>query len=109
MPIFELYCSVFKTEILHLTANICSFGQFKIKFYGYVFSASRFSPDPDEVNAVKNMDRPKSQNPYSFLGLTNYLSKFIDGYSSLTDPLRQLTHKYVKFVWTVDQEKSFTP
>ena len=94
---------------LTLNSQKCSFGQSKIKFYGYVFSESGISPDPDKVNAVKNMDRPKSISEIrSFLGLTNYLSKFIDGYSSLTEPLRRLTHKGVKFEWTADQEKSFT-
>ncbi|XP_060596962.1 uncharacterized protein K02A2.6-like [Ruditapes philippinarum] len=94
---------------LTLNSQKCSFGQSKIKFFGYVFSESGMSPDPDKVNAVKNMDRPKSISEIrSFLGLTNYLSKFIDGYSSLTEPLRRLTHKGVKFEWTADQEKSFT-
>ncbi|XP_060604313.1 uncharacterized protein K02A2.6-like [Ruditapes philippinarum] len=94
---------------LTLNSQKCSFGQSKIKFYGYVFSESGISPDPDKVNAVKNMDRPKSISEIrSFLGLTNYLSKFIDGYSSLTEPLRRLTHKGVKFECTADQEKSFT-
>jgi type III secretory pathway component EscU len=83
MPIFELYCKVFKIGTLHCTAKNCSFGQSKIKFYGYVFSASGISPDPDKVNAMKNMDRPKSISEIrSLLGLTNYLSKFIDGHKA---------------------------
>jgi hypothetical protein len=55
------------------------------------------------------MDRPKSISELRlFLGHANYFSKFIDGYSSLTEPLGRLTHKGVKFEWTSDQENSFT-
>ncbi|XP_053400675.1 uncharacterized protein K02A2.6-like [Mercenaria mercenaria] len=76
---------------LTLNKKKCSFGQSKIKFYGYVFSESGISPDPDKADAVKNMDRPKSVSEIrSFLGLTNYLSKFIDGYSVLTEPYDDL-------------------
>jgi hypothetical protein len=92
---------------LTLYRKKCSFGQSKIKFYGYVFYASGISFDPDKVNAMKNMDRPKSISEIrSFLGLTNYLSKLIDGYSSLTGPFRRQTHTGVTFKWTSRTKKN---
>ena len=39
--------------------------------------------------------------------MVNYLRRFIPDFSTLTYPLRQLTHKYTKFIWTDGCEKSF--
>ena len=39
--------------------------------------------------------------------MVNYLKRFIPDFSTLTYPLRHLTHKHTKFVWTDAWEKSF--
>ena len=39
--------------------------------------------------------------------MVNYLKRFIPDFSTLTYPLRQLTHKHTKFVWADACEKSF--
>ena len=39
--------------------------------------------------------------------MVNYLQRFIPDFSTLTYPLRQLTHKHTKFVWADACEKSF--
>ncbi|XP_055858712.1 uncharacterized protein LOC129921081 [Episyrphus balteatus] len=43
----------------------------------------------------------------SFLGLVNYVGKFIPNLATTTDPLRFLTKKGQKFVWKTEQQKSF--
>lgn len=43
----------------------------------------------------------------SFLGMTNYVSRFIDNYCTLTEPLRRLTRQDTGFVGTEEQEKLF--
>lgn len=91
--LFERLQEVNLTVIKHK----CLFGQSKITFYGYVFSESGLSPDLEKVQAIKNVAKPANQSEVrSFLGMTNYLSKFIDGYSSITEPLRQLMKQDVK-------------
>ena len=39
--------------------------------------------------------------------MTNYLSRFIPNHATLTEPLRKLTKKDVKWIWTDDQQSSF--
>ena len=41
------------------------------------------------------------------MGLTNYCSRYIPNYSSITYPLRQLTKADTKFRWTDEHEKAF--
>lgn len=43
----------------------------------------------------------------SFLGLANYMGKFIPDLASLDEPLRRLTQKDVKFQWGEKEESAF--
>ena len=42
-----------------------------------------------------------------YLEMLNFLKRFILDFSTLIYPLRQLTHKRTKFLWTDACEKSF--
>jgi len=93
---------------LTLNKRKCEFGQSKLKFYGYIFSESGISPDPEKVKAIQNVDRPKNQAEIrSYLGMTNYVSRFIRDYSTISEPLRRLTQDKVAFEWTNQQETAF--
>ena len=43
----------------------------------------------------------------SFPEMANYSANFIQGYSSITAPLKALTKKHVRFAWTEDCHKAF--
>lgn len=43
----------------------------------------------------------------SFLGLASYYKRFIEGFSSLSEPLTVLTNKNTPFVWSDKCEASF--
>ena len=65
-------------------------------------------PTEEKVKAVKESKRPESKTEVrSFLGMIGYLSKFIPKFSSLTAPLRKLTHKDTKYRWGDEEEKAF--
>ena len=79
-----------------------------IECYGYVFSKDGMRPVPSKIDALKNAAHPADiKSVRSFVGLTNYLKRFIPNYSTLTCPLRTLTKKNSDFVWTSDCEKAF--
>ena len=93
---------------LTLNKNKCEFGKPRIKFYGFIFSESGISPDPQKIEAIKNVEQPKTAAEVrSFLGMTNYVSRFINNYSSITEPLRRLTKQENTFTWTDEQEQAF--
>ena len=93
-----------------LTLNLskCKFDQPEIEFFGMKFSTERMSPTLEKVEALLQVPPPTSvAEVRSFLGMANYSASFIKGYSSITAPLRALTKKHVRFVWTEDCQKAF--
>ena len=47
-------------KTLTLNKDKCELGKTKIKFYGFIFSESGFSADPEKIEAIKNVERPKT-------------------------------------------------
>lgn len=93
---------------LTLNSKKCMFRTNKISFFGVIFSQDGISPDPAKVKAVCGFSHPQNvKDLRSFLGMTNYSSRFIEGYAEICRPLRELTHKDNPWKWTQTCEKAF--
>ena len=79
----------------NLTANPdkCLFNQSSIDFFGHHFSADGISADNKKISSLINASAPKNATEArSFLGLAQYLARFIKDFASISAPIRQLTH-----------------
>ena len=86
----------------------CLFGVSENEFHGHQFTKDGLNPSPEKIAAVKEANPTESKEAVrSFLGMAGYLSKFIPRYSSLTEPLRQLTYKDAKFKWNSEEKEAF--
>ena len=103
-------------QILHrfyennLTLNLrkCEFDKLQMEFFGFVFSQRGISPSENKVASIKKLQPPTSATEVrSFLGMTNYLSRFIPHYSARTAPLRTLTEKDVAWNWGHLEQQAF--
>ena len=63
---------------------------------------------PTEERALQETREPETVSEVrSFLGLTNYSSRFIPHFAPLTEPLRKLTRKDVSFHFGPEKKASF--
>lgn len=86
----------------------CKFGVTEIEFYGHTLSVAGVKPKHDKVKAVKDFRAPASaEEVRSFLGLVNYVGKFVPNLATVTEPLRRLTKKEVRFEWGHEQQFAF--
>lgn len=86
----------------------CEFGQPTVKFMGHQLSENGILPTDEKVSAIQNFRRPATVSEMrSFLGLVNYVGKFIPNLSALTAPLREMIVKGVKFHWSREAKRSF--
>ena len=98
----------FQEKGLTVNPEKCLFNQTELWFYGLHLTANGVKADPKKVDAIKSTKRPKDVKELrSFLGLSNYCSKFIQNYSTLTAPLRELTTKNARYDWTSVHQQAF--
>lgn len=97
-----------KQNNVTLNREKCVFGADSIKFIGHTLSASGIKPIHDKIEAVHNFREPTtSEEVRSFLGLVNYVNRFIPNLATISEPLRQLTKKGTKFEWGQKQRNAF--
>lgn len=86
----------------------CVFDVQELSFIGHKISAQGISPLEKNVQQVETFSRPSNPTQLrSFLGLTEYYSKFVPHMAHVVEPLRQLLRKDVPFNWDVAAENSF--
>ena len=93
---------------LTLNGSKCEFRKDKVVFFGVTFGGDGISPDPEKVRAVNEFERPQNVKELkSFLGMTNYCSRFIADYAKICEPLRRLTRKDTDWIWNDECEQPF--
>ena len=93
---------------LTLNKKKCLFGKSRIEFYGYVFTPEGVSADPKKVEAILSTPEPKSvEDIRSFLGMVNYMGRFIPNMATISQPLRELTKKNKKWKWGKPESNAF--
>ena len=77
------------------------FNKSELEFFGYIFSSKGLAADLKKINDILKLDAPVNASEVcSLLGVANYSSRFIQGYATLTAPLRELTRKESPWKWT---------
>lgn len=93
---------------LRLKKVKCKFCQSKVRYLGHTISKDGILPNDDNIKKVMEMAIPRCPKEIrSFLGMTGYYRRFLDGYADLAEPLTKLTRKNVEFVWGTDQQQAF--
>jgi transposase InsO family protein len=86
----------------------CTFFKPETNFLGHVVGQDGIKPDSAKVAAVQKWPIPQTvTHVKSFLGLTNYFRRFIQGYAQMVRPLNELTKKDVPFVWNSQCQDAF--
>ena len=105
-----LYKTLKKLQTSGLTINVqkCEFNKPKIAFYGHIFSADGVSPDPEKIKALRDAKKPENATEVrSFLGMAQYSARSIPNFSTITEPLRNLTKKDSAWQWEESEENAF--
>ena len=87
------YCDV-KSK-LKVNLKKCTFFT-SVKYLGHIISAEELKPQPNKIKTVNKMSTPKTvRELQSFLEMTNYYRKFIQGYAGIAVPLNKLTEGHM--------------
>ncbi|KAK3575530.1 hypothetical protein QTP86_029276 [Hemibagrus guttatus] len=94
---------------LFLKAKKCSFHQPSVQFLGYNIDSSGIRMDEGKVAAIKDWPTPTTVKKLQrFLGFANFYRRFIQNYSSISNPLTSLLRNKPKSLsWTTSAEETF--
>ncbi|XP_049367248.1 uncharacterized mitochondrial protein AtMg00860-like [Solanum verrucosum] len=93
---------------LYAKFSKCKFWLDSVSFLGQIVSDAGITGDTQKIEAVKIWPKPMTPTGVrSFLGLSGYYKRFVEGFSLLSAPLTKLTKKEAKFQWTEACENSF--
>ncbi len=80
----------------------------EITFMGHRITANGVQIDPEKVKAVTDLKEPHNvEELRRFLGMVNYVSKFLPNLTSELHPLHNLLRKDVSWNWSKTQQASF--
>lgn len=91
-----------------LNKDKCVFNVERLEFLGHVVSSKGLEMDPLKYEAITNFKTPENiAELQRFLGMVQYLTKFISNMSETTQPLRELLKIDNEWVWTEQQDAAF--
>ena len=80
----------------------------EITSMGHRITRDGLQPDPDKIKAIVEMETPQNvEQLRRFLGIVNYLGRFLSHLTTAAQPLHNLIKHNVKWTWSEAQENSF--
>ena len=77
-------------------------------FFGETYTTDGHKPAQSKVSAIVQMPAPTCKKQVqSFIGMVNYLSKFLARLSDLVEPIRELSKDKVPFNWGPEHQEAF--
>ena len=79
----------------------------ELSFFGHTISATGLKPDPRKIEAIRNMD-PSTSLPdlQTFLGMVQYLGRYIPNLASVSAVLWDLTKSANEFQWNPEHQQA---
>ena len=109
IPHVKQILQVLRDNRLFAKIEKCDFHKDSMDFLGYVISTKGIGMDLSKVNSVLDWPAPTTvKHVQAFLGFANFYRKFIQNFSSLTQPLTDLTKASVPFTWSASADKAFS-
>ena len=93
---------------MRLNAGKFNLRQTSIFFLGHMITSDGLIPDPEKVEAIKEMPCPTDVKGVQRLGgFVNYLAKFLPHISDVMAPIRNLVKANVPWAWSQIHEEAF--
>ncbi|XP_069465190.1 uncharacterized protein [Ambystoma mexicanum] len=86
----------------------CKIKRSEVTYLGHRINADGIKPKESLVDTnLRIPDRKNKDQLQSFMGLTEYYSKFVDHYSDRTENMRNLMCKGIQFDWSEECKREF--
>ncbi|UYV79808.1 K02A2.6-like [Cordylochernes scorpioides] len=91
-----------------LNKEKCQFSVSNVTFLGHYIDEQGIKVDEKKVKAIAEMKPPADVHGVQrFMGMVNFLGRFVPNLAEITKPLNDLRKKDVSFIWGSPQKKAF--
>ena len=106
--LLELVHKRLKEASLQLNTAKCEYKKSEITFLGHIVSAEGCRPDPMKIEAIQGLPAPSDVSALRrYLGMVNYLGKYLPHLSTILRPLNELLSKDTTWMWGPPQRTAF--
>ncbi len=93
---------------LKLNRAKCELKVPELTFLGDRVTKEGLKPDPLKVKAIIDLEKPTEKKELQrFMGMVNYLGRYIPDLSTISAPLRQLLEKNVHWTWSHEHDRAW--
>ncbi|CAH8582717.1 unnamed protein product [Dicrocoelium dendriticum] len=93
---------------LRLNLEKCKFNASEIEFLGHIITNDGMKPSFDNARAITEAPCPQNSTEIKhFLGMCSYNLRYLQDFTNIAEPLRELTKEKSVFVWGPPQQKAF--
>jgi hypothetical protein len=104
----QIVLQTLRKNKLYAKFDKCDFYQKEIQYLGHVISSEGISVDREKIKSIMEWPIPKDvADIWSFMGITGYYYRFIEGFSKIAYPITSLQKKGTKFNWSQKCQDSF--
>ena len=88
---FKIVLQVLREHQLYAKFSKCDFFKDKIQYLVHVITKDGISIDPEKIKSIEKWPVPKDVTDVrSFMGITSYYRRFIEGFSRIANPITSL-------------------
>lgn len=99
---------ILRANNLKVQTEKCHFLRKEIQFLGHIVTPFGIKPNPKTTEVILNFPVPKNpRHVKSFIGLSSFYRKFIPNFSTIAEPLNELTRKNKTFIWSTNCQIAF--
>lgn len=97
-----------KVAGLKLNEEKCEYKKSEVSFLGHIVSSEGVRPDPSKIEAIRKLEEPTDVAQLrSFLGMVNYLGRYLPHLSERLKPLNDLLKNDATWSWGPKQKTAF--
>ena len=106
--LLDKFGKLIKEHNLKISPKKCSFFKDEIEYLSFVCDSEGIRISDEKVKAITEYQRPQNLTQVqAFVGLANWVSRFIPHFQTLVTPFTNLSKKDTKFAWTEECEENF--
>ena len=92
---------------LRINLDKCKFRCTRISFFGHIVGAEGLQPDPRKIDSILSMDPSSTLTDLqTFLGMVQFLSRFIPNMAPAAADFWGLTKKTSEFIWGPEHQSA---